>query len=258
MKVIVIDPVALAQGSAYVLGAGAVLYFLYVFIYENLTREEKKKVGVIIVFFLATFIFYAGYEGQGSSLTLFAKRYTDRVIFGYEFPAGWFISVSSVFVLIFVPIFAWLWLKLDSIKRNPSTTIKMSLGLILMGLGYVTMMVASYFVIGGSKVSPMWLVLTYLLHTLGEICLYPIGLSAVTKLAPQRLGGQMMGVFFTALAFGNLAAGIFAGNFDDTAIAADTQVMINLFKTVAIVMLVAGSIVILINKPLKKWMGEIR
>jgi proton-dependent oligopeptide transporter, POT family len=257
-RIISIDPIALARGSAYVLGSGALLYFLYVFVFENLTKEEKQKVGVILVFFLATFVFYAGYEGQGSSLTLFAERYTDRILFGNEFPAGWFISVSSAFVLIFVPVFAWLWLKLDSIKRNPSTTIKMALGLILMGSGYLAMMIASYFVIGGSKVSPMWLVLTYLLHTLGEICLYPIGLSAVTKLAPQRLVGQMMGVFFMALAFGNLSAGIFAGNFDDTAIAADTQVMINLFKTVAIVMLVAGSIVILINKPLKKWMGEIR
>jgi proton-dependent oligopeptide transporter, POT family len=257
-KLITIDPVVLARGSAYVLGSGALLYFLYVFTFENLTKEQKQKVGVILVFFLATFVFYAGYEGQGSSLTLFAERYTDRFLFGNEFPAGWFISVSSAFVLIFVPVFAWLWLKLDSINRNPSTTVKMALGLILMGLGYVSMMVASYFVIGGSKVSPMWLVLTYLLHTLGEICLYPIGLSAVTKLAPQRLVGQMMGVFFMALAFGNLSAGIFAGNFDDTAIAADTQLMINLFKSVAVVMLIAGGIVILLNKPLKKWMGEIR
>jgi POT family proton-dependent oligopeptide transporter len=258
MKLITIDPIALARGSAYVLGSGALLYFLYVFLFENLTQNEKQKVGVILVFFLATFVFYAGYEGQGSSLTLFADRYTDRMLFGSEFPAGWFISVSSAFVLIFVPVFAWLWLKLDSIKRNPSTTIKMALGLILMGLGYLAMMTASYFVIGGSKVSPLWLVLTYLLHTLGEICLYPIGLSAVTKLAPKRLVGQMMGVFFMSLAFGNLAAGIFAGNFDDTAIAEDTQLMINLFKTVAVVMLIAGVMVMLLNKPLKKWMGEIR
>jgi POT family proton-dependent oligopeptide transporter len=257
-KVIRIDPIALARGSAYVLGSGALLYFIYVFVFENLNKEEKQKVGVILVFFLTTFMFYAGYEQQGSSLTLFAERYTDRILFGNEFPAGWFISVSSLFVLIFVPVFAWLWLKLDTLKRNPSTTIKLSLGLIFMGLGYLTMMAASYFVIGGSKVSPMWLVLTYLLHTLGEICLYPIGLSAVTKLAPKRLVGQMMGVFFMSLAFGNLSAGIFAGNFDDTAIAADTQVMINLFKSVAIVMLITGAVVILLNRPLKKWMGDIR
>ncbi|HEY0655164.1 MAG TPA: oligopeptide:H+ symporter [Chryseosolibacter sp.] len=257
-KIITIDPVVLARGSAYVLGSGALLYFMYVFAFENLTKDEKQKVGVILVFFLATLAFYAGYEGQGSSLTLFAERYTDRIAFGKEFPAGWFISVSSAFVLIFVPVFAWLWLRLDRVNLNPSTTIKMALGLILMGLGYAAMMTASYFVIGGSKVSPMWLVLTYLLHTLGEICLYPIGLSAVTKLAPQRLVGQMMGVFFMALAFGNLSAGIFAGNFDDTAIAADTQVMINLFKVVAVAMLLVGGIVILLNKPLKKWMGEIK
>lgn len=257
-KMISIDPIALAHGIAYVLGSGALLYFIYVFSFENLTKDEKQKMGVILVFFLATLAFYAGYEGQGSSLTLFAKRYTDRIAFGKEFPAGWFISVSSAFVLLFVPVFAWLWLRLERINLNPSTTIKMALGLILMGAGYATMMAASYFVIGGSKVSPMWLVLTYLLHTLGEICLYPIGLSAVTKLAPQRLVGQMMGVFFMALAFGNLSAGIFAGNFDDTAIAADTQVMINLFKVVAVAMLVVGGIVILLNKPLKKWMGEIK
>src|SRR4051812_10999935 len=120
------------------------------------------------------------------------------------------------------------------------------------------MMAASTIVAAGQKASPGWLVTTYMLHTFGEICLYPVGLSAVTKLSPQKLVGQMMGVFFMALAFGNLSAGLFAGNFDDVAIAQNPHLLIDLFWEVTKVMLIAGAVVLLISKPLRKWMGDIR
>jgi proton-dependent oligopeptide transporter, POT family len=253
-----INPVAIAQTSAYVISGSVVLYFLYVFIFENLNRDERKKIAVIAIFFLTVAVFYAGYEQQGASLNLFAKRYTDRFAFGKEFPAGWFQSVPAIQVFIFVPLFAWLWVWLAERKMNPSTPIKLAMGLIFMGLGFGAMMWASSIVVGGSKAGPSWLVITYLLHTFGEICLYPVGLSAVTRLSPGRLVGQMMGVFFMALAFGNLMAGLFSGEFDENAIAANPQLLIDLFWIVTKWMLIIGVIVLIISKPIRKLMGEVR
>jgi POT family proton-dependent oligopeptide transporter len=258
LKVVVINPIAIAQASSVVILVSVVVYFVYVFLFEKLTADEKKKVAVIAVFFLATCMFYGGYEQQGSSFTLFGERYTDREIFGKEFPTGWFISVPSVWVLVFVPVFAWLWLWLAKRNLNPSTPVKLAFGLLFIAFGFALMMAASTIVVAGNKASPWWLVTTYLLHTFGEICLYPVGLSAVTKLSPKRIVGQMMGVFFMALAFGNLMAGLFGGNFDDAAIAANPPLLTDLFWQVTRVMLVAGLVVLVISKPLRKWMGDIR
>ena len=253
-----INPVVIAQASTYIISGSVVLYFLYVLVLGKLSIEEKKKVGVIGIFFLTSSMFYAGYEQQGSSLNLFAERYTDRMLFGSEFPAGWFQSVPAIIVFIFAPIFAWLWVWLSEHKLNPSTPVKLSLGLIFMGLGFAVMMGASMVIVSGNKALPTWLVMTYLLHTFGEIFLYPVGLSAVTKLSPKRFVGQMMGIWFMSLAFGNLIAGLFAGEFDDQAIAADPQLLVDLFWVVVKVMIISGLVVLAISKPVRKWMSDIR
>lgn len=257
-RTISIDPLIIAQASAYVISGSVITYFLYVFIFEKLDPAERKKVAVIAIFFITVSVFYAGYEQQGSSLNLFAERYTNRILFGKEFPTGWFQSVPPIEVFIFVPVFAWLWVWLSERKLNPSTPIKLAMGLIFMGLGFGVMMWASTIVIGGGKAGPSWLVITYLLHTFGEICLYPVGLSAVTKLSPGRLVGQMMGVFFMSLAFGNLIAGLFAGEFDDVAIAANPQLLVDLFWVVTKGMLIAGLVVLILSKPIRKLMGGIQ
>jgi POT family proton-dependent oligopeptide transporter len=155
-------------------------------------------------------------------------------------------------------LFAWLWVWLAKRNLNPSTPVKMSLGLLFMALAYATMMGASLIVIGGEKPLPTWLAITYVLQTFGEICLYPIGLSAVTKLSPRKLVGQMMGVFFIALAYGNLIAGLFAGEFNEEAIASDPSRLVDLFGTVMKVMLISGIIVLIFSKPIRKLMGDVR
>ena len=257
-EVIIIDPLFVAKLLGYVIPISAIAYFIYVLLFEDLDREERKKVIAIAIFFITTGLFYAGYEQQGSSLNLFAKRYTNMFIGDFEMPASWMQTVPPVTVIIFSVVFAWLWVWLDRRKINPSTPVKMSLGLIFMGLGYAVMMGASMVVIGGEKPLPTWLVITYLLHTFGEICLYPVGLSAVTKLSPRKLVGQMMGVFFIALAYGNLIAGLFAGEFDEQAIEADPSLLLDLFGVVMKVMLISGIIVLIFSKPIRKLMGDIR
>lgn len=253
-----VDPLMVAKVLGYVIPVSAVVYFLYILLFEDLDRLERRKVVAIAIFFIATGLFYAGYEQQGSTLNLFADRYTNMFIGDFEMPASWMQTVPPVAVLIFSIVFAWLWVWLDKRKLNPSTPVKLSLGLLFMGLGYAVMMGASMIVIGGEKPLPTWLVLTYVLHTFGEICLYPVGLSAVTKLSPKKLAGQLMGVFFIALAYGNLIAGLFAGEFDEEAIAADPSLLLDLFGVVMKVMLISGIIVLIFSKPIRKLMGHIR
>jgi len=255
---IYIDPLTTGKVLGYVIPISAIAYFMYVLLFQDLDADERKKVIAIALFFIATGLFYAGYEQQGSSLNLFADRYTDMFIGDFQMPASWMQTVPPVAVLVFSVMFAWLWIWLDKRKMNPSTPVKMSLGLMFMGLGYAVMMGASLVVIGGEKPLPTWLVLTYVLHTFGEICLYPVGLSAVTKLAPKKLAGQLMGVFFIALAYGNLIAGLFAGEFDRNAIAADPSLLLDLFGVVMKVMLISGIIVLIFSKPIRKLMGNIR
>ena len=257
-RTIIINPATIARVSLYAIGGSVILYFGYILFFEKLDKEEKNKIKVIAMFFLASAMFYFGYEQQGSSLTLFADRYTDRFIGSFEFPSGWFQVVPAGSVIIFVPLFAWLWVWLSKRNLNPSTPVKLSFGLIFMGLGYAVMMGGSMIVVAGSKALPTWLIFTYIFHTFGEICLYPIGLSAVSKLSPKRLVGQMMGIWFMSLALGNLIAGVFSGEFDDASIAANPHVLVDLFQGVVIVMLISGVIAMLFNKPLKKLMSDVR
>ncbi len=256
-RLITIDPVSVAKFSVYAIAGSVLIYFVYILTFEKLDIEEKSKIKVIAMFFLASFMFYAGYEQQGSTLSLFADRYTDRFIGSFEFPAGWFQTVPAGAVIVFVPLFAWLWVWLAKRKLNPSTPVKLSMGLIFMGLGYLVMMGGSMIIVAGNKALPTWLISTYIFHTFGEICLYPIGLSAVSKLSPKRFGGQMMGIWFMSLALGNLVAGLFSGEFEESAITANPQLLVDLFQRVVIVMLVSGGLVLIVSKRLKKLMGDI-
>ena len=256
--IIVINPVLIAEASGVVIFVSVLAYFIYVFLFEVLNAEEKKKVGVIGILFIFSSLFWAGLEQQGSSLNLFAERYTDRMILGWEVPASWFQSIGPISIIIFSPVFAWLWIALANRKTNPSTPIKFSLALFLQAIGYLVMVAASYVVLSGHKALPSWLIFTFLLQTFGELCLSPVGLSSVTKLAPEKLVGQMMGIWFMSIAFGNLIAGRFAGEFDQNAIQSNPQLLPDLFLFIVKITAVSGLIMLLLNKPVKKLMGEVR
>jgi POT family proton-dependent oligopeptide transporter len=194
-------------------------YFVYLLFFAGLTAAERRRIFVLLVLVMASTLFWAGYEQAGSSLTLFAERNTDRMLGSYEFPAAWFQSVPAVWVLLCAPVLASLWMWLAGKGRDLSVILKFALGLAGMGLGFLVMVgaanVVSHSVLGATgNAGPMWLVTTYLLHTLGELCLSPVGMSATTQLAPQRFAGQAMGLWFTSLAMGNLLASRLAGSLD--------------------------------------------
>ena len=225
--------------------AGA--FLLYVFVFGNLTSTEKKRVGVIAVCFLAAACFWSGFEQAGSSMNLFAQRLTDRLVYGWEMPASWLQSVNSLFIILLAPVFSGLWLWLGS--RNPSVPVKMALGLGSLGVGFAVLAWAATYATPEAPVSPTWLVATFFFHTVGELCLSPIGLSGITKLSPHRYVGQMMGIWFMALALGNLIAGRVAGLIASLPLP-------QLFGAVTMFSVGAGLVLLVFAKPLKGWIGD--
>ena len=249
-----VDPLRLAHISTLLIAATAAAFFAYVFLAAGLSAEERRRALVIVVLFLGSALFWSGYEQAGSSLNLFAERYTDRNIGGhFVVPSGWFQSLNPAFVIIFAPVVAWIWVALAKRHLNPSAPAKFAVGVILMGSGFLVMAAAASFVAHGSKVLPYWLILTYLLHTFGELCLSPVGLSYVTKLAPKRLVGQMMGMWFLSLSLGNLAAGLIAGEFDANNVAA----MPGQYLHIVYFAVGLGAALLLLSRPVKRLMGNV-
>jgi proton-dependent oligopeptide transporter, POT family len=209
-----IHPVAIADWANLLMWTLAAAYFAYLLFFARLELAERKRVIAMIALFVACAMFWAGFEQTGASLNLFAERHTDRSIFGWEMPTGWLQGVNPAFIIIFAPVFAAIWVTLGKRNMDPSAPFKFGLGLILMGIGFFVMYMAARYVVMGEKVLPTWLMLTYLFHTFGELCLSPVGLSSMTKLAPARFVGQVMGLWFLATAIGNNLAGKFSGDFD--------------------------------------------
>jgi proton-dependent oligopeptide transporter, POT family len=251
-----VDPVGLARAITYVIVSMAVLYFLYYFFIADLTTEERKRGVVLVVLFVGCALFFSGFEQAGSSMNLFAERYTDRTLQWLHFviPASWFQSLNSLFIFMFAPFFAWVWIALAKRNLNPSAPAKFAIGVMLMGSGFLVMAAAASIVATGSKVLPYWLIMTYLLHTFGELCLSPVGLSYFTKLAPKRFVGQMMGMWFLAMSLGNLVASLIAGEFDaDNVAAMPGQYMHIVYFSVGL-----GAVLLVLSRPVKKLMGGVQ
>jgi proton-dependent oligopeptide transporter, POT family len=216
-RVITLDAQVIGNYFTYVLVSLAVLYFSYLFIAGGLNYNEKKRLLVIGVLFVFAAVFWSAFEQAPTSLNLFAKDFTNRTVGSFEVPAVWFQSVNSAFIIIFAPVFAWLWTRLGRSGRDLSSPTKFSLGLLLAGIGFLVMIPAARLVVssgGALKVSALWLIVSYLFQTFGELCLSPVGLSSMTKLSPRRYVGQVMGIWFLAAALGNLIAGLVGGRVD--------------------------------------------
>jgi len=218
---------------------------------STFTSTEWRRMGAIVILFVFAALFWGGYEQAGSTLNLFADRHTRLEAFGISFPSSWFQSVQPIFVILLAPVFAWLWTWLG--PREPSSPAKFAWGLLFMGLAFLVLVPAGRMAESGPevRVSPWWLVVSYFISELGELCLSPVGLSVVTKLAPVRVVGLMMGVWFLSNALGNKIAGSAAGFIGTTP-------WPTLFGVVAGVIFVAAVVMFLLVPVVRRLMGGVR
>ncbi len=202
-------PSATSTAIIYVLAIGGIIY-LFTSIFRGTSgKTEWSRVGVILVLALFNIFFWSGFEQAGTTFNIFARDNTQRMIGNWEIPASWFQSVNAIYIVIFAPIFSILWLKLAKRNLNPNTPMKFAWGMTLLALGFVIMAIGYSKSTSGDQVlliSPLWLCAVFLLHTFGELCLSPIGLSMVTKLSPPKLVSTMMGVWMGSFAAGNFVA----------------------------------------------------
>ncbi|HKE14577.1 MAG TPA: peptide MFS transporter [Kofleriaceae bacterium] len=175
------------------------------------SRDERRRLLVIMLCFWGAIVLWAVFEQAGTTFTLFASRATNLHWLGLNLQASWFQSINAIMVIAFAPVFAFIWLRLAKKRRDPSTAIKFAIGQVLLGAGMLLLVPAAEMSMGGIKVSPMWLVGVYLLHTWAELCISPVGLSAMTRLAPPAIGGMVMGIWFLGAGVGNYIAGRLGG-----------------------------------------------
>ncbi len=205
---------AIADAAGIILLVLSVSFFGWAFLSPGWTRVERNHLFVIGALFVGFAIFSAVFEQAGSTLNLFADRSTRNEILGYPFPSSWLQSVNPLFIIGFAPVFAWMWIRLAAARREPGSAVKFGAALLLVAAGFAVLVPAAAMTAGGGQVGPWWLILTYLLHTWGELALSPVGLSAMSKLAPSRIGGLVMGVWFLGLSNGNYLGGRIAGFYE--------------------------------------------
>ncbi|CAN5503361.1 peptide MFS transporter [soil metagenome] len=218
---------------------------------EFLSRDEWRRLGAIAVLFVFNILFWAIYEQGGSSLNIFAKNCVDNTIFGWSFPSTWLQSFQAGFIVLFAPLISMIWLKLGD--KQPTAPTKFAIGIVLLGLG-ISLMVPASMLAANGPVSPLWLIGVFLFECLGELCLSPVGLSTVTKLAPARFGSLSMGAWYLSMSIGNYTAGSLSGLFDEK----NTSGMTTLFGSMAVSALVATALMALLVPTVKKLMGNIK
>ncbi len=238
----------IADAAGYMLLVIVVAFFAWLFFWGNWTPAERKRLYAIGALFVASAIFWSEFEQAGSTLNLFGDRATRTSMLGWTFPSSYYQSLQPLFIISFAPVFAWLWMRLG--RREPSSPAKFALGLLFVGAGFALLIAASSLSAKGVKVAPWWLVVTYLLHTFGELSLSPVGLSATTRLAPARVSGLMMGVFYLAISVGNFIGGRLASLYGSMSLP-------NLFGAIAAVGIGAGLVMFLLTPSIKRLMGDV-
>jgi POT family proton-dependent oligopeptide transporter len=210
---------------------------------------EARRLAAIVVFFVFSVLFWAGFEQQGSSLNLFADRYTRLSVGGWAVPSSWFQSVAPLMVIALSPAFAWLWIRLR--RHEPSSPVKFAFGLFLLSLSFLLLALGAQLAQANHiLVSPWWLISVFFLQTCGELCLSPVGLSVITKLAPARMVGLMMGVWFLSMSLGNKIGGFVAGYFDRLPLP-------RVFGTVFAAELAGVALLVVLILPLRRLMGGV-
>jgi len=212
------------------------------------TPVERKRFVMIGVYFIAAALFWSVFEQAGSTLNLFALNSTDNHIFGREFPSTWWQSVNAIMIFALAPVFAWLWLKMSD--RQPGTPAKFGFGLMCVGIGFLVLIPGAQIAAGGAKAGAIWLLLVYLIHTIGELTLSPVGLSAMTKLAPAKVMSLVMGIWFLGASIGNFLGGQAASFYERLPLP-------TLLALVAALPIIAGAAMLLFRKQLTNLQGGI-
>lgn len=234
-------------GFAIILFTVVVTFFGKLLLDESFTSAERARLMAILLLFCGASVFWGIFEQAGSSLTLFAERNTRNEVFGMAFPSAFWQSTNAALLVLFAPVFAWLWQALG--RRDPSVPLKFAFGILFAGLGFAVLVVGASHAVNGESVSPWWLFSVYLLHTIGELCLSPVGLSSMTKLAPARVVGLMMGVWFLAMAVGNFLGGSVAGYYEKFTLP-------TLFAIVAASGLLMSAIMFALVRPIKRMLAR--
>jgi len=241
----------LSDGQGWFLLAISTVVFAWLIFGGGWSPEERKRSVAILVLFVASALFWASFEQAGSSLNFFADRNTNRHVFGFELPASWYQFVQPIFVVALAPVFAWLWLALNRKRLEPPSPAKFSLGLVFAGSAFAILVPAAMIAAHGVQVSLWWLVGTYFLQTIGELSLSPVGLSAMTKLAPERAAGFMMGIWFLSTSIGNWLAG-------EAASVYSSMPLPTLFGSVAAFTIGAALVLALLIKPTVRMMSGVK
>jgi POT family proton-dependent oligopeptide transporter len=217
----------------------------------GLSSQEWKRIATVGILFLFAVLFWSAYEQSGSTVNLFADRYTRLSMCGRVFPSSWFQAVPALFVILLAPVMAALWVRLG--PREPSSPAKFAIGLLFAGFSFLVLVPAASLAQSGEgiRVSPWWLIAAYFVIEIGELALSPVGLSVVTKLAPLRIVGLMMGVWLLSIAAGDKVAGWAAGLFNALPLA-------TLFGYVGVVMLISSAVLAVLVRPIRRLMGGVK
>lgn len=248
------NPEMVAQYMTYIIAAVVILYFAVMFISPRLDKTDKLRLLICFILIIGSTLFWSSFEQQPTSFNLFADRYTDLNVLGFEVPSIWFQSLNPLFILILAPIISIVWVKLANRGLEPNSMVKFALGMLFAAAGFALMIFASKSILtsDGGLASPLWLVGSLLLLTLGELALSPVGLSAMTKLAPKGMQGQMMGLFFASLALGNLVAAFFGGQ-----VSADKiEGLPGLFTMMTIFLVVTAVVLLALAKPINNMLQK--
>jgi proton-dependent oligopeptide transporter, POT family len=252
--VVHVDGALLASFASWVFSLLAVAYFAYLFFFAGLSGAERRRVLVMMALFVASVVFWAGYFQQGGSFNLFAARYTDMHILGWNAPPGVLQAADSLFVIILAGVFAALWLDLGRRGRDPPAAGKFGVALLLLGCGFLVMYFAAQRVLAGHLVLSTWLICAYFLHVCGEMCISPVGLSNMSKLVPPRFVGQAMGMWFLSLALGGVLAGQLGRQYD----ASHLESLPALFLEIFWYGVIAGVVMLALTPPIRRLMAGVK
>lgn len=241
--------VVLASSMTYILATAVLIYISWLLGFGGLSLDEKKRVLLCLMIFVAGTVFWSANEQQPTALNLFAQDFTDKNIAGFTIPTLWFQSINPITIIICAPIFGVLWRYWPSRELSASLG-KFALGMLICAVAFGLMYLASNQVLAGTaQVSPLWLIAAYMLSAIAELCVSPIALAAMTLVAPRHLQGQMMGLWFMSVSLGNLIAGITGGNVNPENLAD----MPALFGRTTISLLIVAVVLLVLAPIMKRW-----